>query len=274
MTQDEILTALKQYQDELLAILRRFRKSQSGIDIDSADNFRVRAVVTEALDLLSDFVPASQRHQTLIVQSYNQGISNFTESCSYASVKEIHDTLGTVAARLERNPALLQQPTEVEANRPSEAALLDVIENLLLRYHAVAVQLRKRRQNRDTIDINDEYDVQDLLHALLREHFDDIRPEEWNPSYAGGSSRTDFLLPSIDTFIEVKMTRKGLADREIGEQLIVDIEKYQSHPQCRRLICFVYDPSGYIANPSGIENDLHSKNRDIELQVIISPKQT
>jgi hypothetical protein len=62
------------------------------------------------------------------------------------------------------------------------------------RFHAIARQLAQRRVNKPPFEIKDEYDVQDLLHALLRLHFDDIRPEEWTPSYGGGSSRMDFLL--------------------------------------------------------------------------------
>ena len=48
--------------------------------------------------------------------------------------------------------------------------------------------MRSRYNNRQTSDINDEYDVQDLLHSLLTLYFDDIRREESNPSYAGGAS--------------------------------------------------------------------------------------
>jgi hypothetical protein len=51
------------------------------------------------------------------------------------------------------------------------------IEKLLARFHQVAQQLRKRHGYRDSLRISDEYDVQDLLHALLRIEFDDIRPE-------------------------------------------------------------------------------------------------
>lgn len=42
--------------------------------------------------------------------------------------------------------------------------------------------------------MNDEYDVQDIIHALLKIEFDDIRPEEWGTSYAGSNSRMDFYL--------------------------------------------------------------------------------
>jgi len=48
--------------------------------------------------------------------------------------------------------------------------------------------------NNWALEIRDEYDVQNLLHAILKLHFEDIRPEEWAPSYAASSKRMDFLL--------------------------------------------------------------------------------
>ncbi|BDO02033.1 hypothetical protein KAM622c_16200 [Klebsiella quasipneumoniae subsp. quasipneumoniae] len=65
---------------------------------------------------------------------------------------------------------------------------------VLRRFPAFCRQLKKRYNDRDTIEVNDEYDVQDLVHALLVLHFDDVRPEEASPSYAGSSSRQDFML--------------------------------------------------------------------------------
>jgi len=101
-----------------------------------------------------------------------------------------------------------------------------LLRNLCNRFHRVVRQIRDRHLDRPTLEIDDEYDVQDLMHALLRLLFDDVRAEEWTPSYAGGSSRVDFLLKNERTFVEVKKTRKGLADREIGDQLLLDIERW------------------------------------------------
>ena len=83
-------------------------------------------------------------------------------------------------------------------NNSSDTLLL-----LFSKFHSVAKQLRNRYNNRSTLDVNDEYDVQNLLHALLKLYFDDIRPEEWTPSYAGGCKRMDFLLKDKSTVIEV-----------------------------------------------------------------------
>jgi len=146
------------------------------------------------------------------------------------------------------------------------------VEKACSRFHLVARQLRDRHDDRHTLDITDEYDVQDLLHSLLKIFFDDVRPEEYTPSYAGKASRMDFLLKGLDIVIEVKMTRKGLGEKEVGSQLIEDIARYQKHPECKTLVCFVYDPEGRCANPTGIENDLSGKKDDIEVKVIIVPK--
>lgn len=132
--------------------------------------------------------------------------------------------------------------------------------------------MRSRYSDRDTLEVHDEYDVQDLLHALLHIYFDDIRAEEWTPSYAGGCSRVDFLLKQEQIVIEVKKTRKTLKAKDVGEQLIVDKERYRAHPDCRKLICFVYDPEGWVANPRGLENDLNSEDENFQVSVLIVPK--
>ena len=69
-----------------------------------------------------------------------------------------------------------------------------------------------------------------IAHALLTLEHDDVRPEEWTPSYTGGSSRMDFLLKLEQIVVVAKKTRSGFGARESEEQLMVDIEKYKHHP--------------------------------------------
>jgi hypothetical protein len=82
----------------------------------------------------------------------------------------------------------------------------------------------------------------------------------------------DFLLKKEEIIIEVKETRKGLAGKEVGDQLLVDIQRYQQHLNCKYLVCFIYDPEGRIPNPKGIENDLSKTENDIKIITIITPK--
>lgn len=145
------------------------------------------------------------------------------------------------------------------------------LELIFERFHRVAIQLRERRDKRPALEMNDEYDVQYLLHALLKLQFDDIRPEVWTPHYAGKSSRVDFFVDEIKTVIEVKRTRAGLADGELGDQLIIDVDRYKVYKDCEQLICFVYDPEFRIKNPTGLMNDLNEKHKGF-VKVIIKPK--
>lgn len=147
----------------------------------------------------------------------------------------------------------------------------DVIINILNRFHFVVKQLRDRHDNRETLDVTDEYDVQDLLHSLLYLHCEDIRDEEWSPSYAGKCSRQDFLLKNEKIVIETKKTRKGLDAKKLSDELIIDIARYKTHPDCKTLICFVYDPDERIKNPRGIESDLTKQEDGINIIVIIKP---
>jgi hypothetical protein len=105
-----------------------------------------------------------------------------------------------------------------------------------------------------------------------RLYFDDIRPEEWTPSYAGRSSRMDFLLKSEGIVVEIKKTRRGLDARKVGEELTIDIAHYQSHPDCKMLVCFVYDPENRIANPAGLQRDLSRQSEEFTVKVLICPQ--
>src|SRR6266567_9024337 len=133
---------------------------------------------------------------------------------------------------------------------------VDFVVGLCRRFPLLAGELCNRYSNRPALHIADEYDVQDLLRGVLQLHFDDVRPEEWNPSYGGVQSRSDLLLKPERLVIETKMTRKGLGQRELMQQLIVDKAQYRGHPACGTLVCFVYDPSHRLPNPTAIERDL------------------
>lgn len=139
------------------------------------------------------------------------------------------------------------------------------------RFPRVARQLQERHDGRSAHTVEDEYDVQDLMHALLRIDFDDVRAEEWSPSYAAGASRIDFLLKRERIVLEIKKTRPSLKARELADQLMVDIARYARHPDCEALVCFVYDPELRIGNPAALEDDLSGTREGRDVRVIIAP---
>lgn len=140
------------------------------------------------------------------------------------------------------------------------------------RFPKVARQLQKRHDNRDTIQMRDEHDVQDLLHALLKTEFDDIRAEEYSPSHGGSASRFDFLLKEGKIGIEVKYASQNNTEKKLKKELSEDKEHYRAHPDCEELVCFIYDPERVFGNPTGFEKDISGPSEDLETTVIVSPK--
>lgn len=186
------------------------------------------------------------------------------------SLLNSYDNFQKLAQRLIRQLEI-KSSTSIDAeasNLFQQQSLQAIIE----KFHSVTTQFKNRYDKRPTITVNDEYDVQDLMNGLLRISFEDVRKEEYTPSYAGGSTRVDFLLKREKILIEVKKTRTTLKDKDIGNQLIIDIAHYKSHPDCKQLICFVYDPDNFVSNPRGLEDDLNRLSSDEMLvEVYIRP---
>ncbi len=164
----------------------------------------------------------------------------------------------------------------IEGLGVSSTDLNSYLNNLLSRFHIFAKQLERKPHKKSSfyslnLKINNEYDVQHLLHTILKLKFDDIRVEEYTPSYAGGSTKMDFLLKDYQIVIETKVTSESLRDKEIGKQLIQDIAKYTAHQDCKTLYCFIYDPDGQIINPDGLIKDLSKDDEDLNVIIIINP---
>ena len=157
----------------------------------------------------------------------------------------------------------------------SEKKLLNNSDELLNRifekFHGSCQQLSKRHNNRNTLIIEDEYDVQDYLHSLLTIFFEDIRDEDPVPKTAGASSRGDFFLAKEGIMIETKISSDKNKDKEIGEQIILDIKKYPGNKNVKKIYFFVYNPLYKLKNPVGLEEDL-SKDKNIEVIVKVFPK--
>ncbi len=214
----------------------------------------------------------------LMIRNYDPFNNVLQNYYGRSFIPDIRDMIDQSIGVLE-SPEYIEKMLEYETyktkalnQKTANINALQLVLQICKRFHLVAIQLQYNRySNRDTITINDEYDVQDLLAGLLKVNFDDVRNEEWTPSYAGKSSRVDFLLKREKIIIEVKKTRKPLGVKEVGDQLIIDIDRYKIHPDCNTLICFVYDPGFLIGNPSEIEVDLSGRHNNLDVHVIVAP---
>ena len=215
--------------------------------------------------------------------------TNFLASCIHPLVrpdkKEVAELLSFFNESLRPDGYVLKAAS-IQSGRPIYKAFkigvddeeyivpraIEIIEQLARNFHLVVRKLSQRYNQRPALEIRDEYDVQDLFYALLTPFFEDIRPEEVAPSYAGGHARIDFLIKAEQIVVEIKKTRPSLKARELRDQLIVDKELYRTHPHCRTFIAFVYDPDGYIENAIGFERDLSSTSGDVRVKVIVAPR--
>ncbi|MCC6968222.1 MAG: hypothetical protein IT391_18290 [Nitrospira sp.] len=166
-------------------------------------------------------------------------------------------------------PILAKAP---EAKVSAEHGTLEILRRVCARFHLVARQLRLRKEYRPTLEITDEYDLQDLFYALLRLQFDEVGTEEWTPAYTNGAPRTSYLLDWEKTVVVVKQTRSGLTTRDLAEQIAADAARYSARPNGTTLLCFVYDPDGRVGNPRGLEADLSSTAAAYCIEVIVAPK--
>lgn len=68
--------------------------------------------------------------------------------------------------------------------------------------------------------------------------------------------------------VKAKGDRNGL----LAIQLIEDLDRYKAHPDCKLLLCFVYDPEGHIPNPRGIEGGLSRDKEPFPVKVLMRPR--
>ncbi|SPZ52854.1 PD-(D/E)XK nuclease domain-containing protein [Serratia quinivorans] len=166
----------------------------------------------------------------------------------------------------EETVSTFQQPV-----MPKKVEVL--LERLVKGLQRAMHPLMHRRKGSQSLSFDSEYDVQDLLHSLLRPWVQDIRPEEFTPSYAGSSTRMDFLLPTHKLVLETKIVRDRSHAKKVGDELIIDIEHYRRHSDCKSLWCIIYDPNQYITNSQGLKTDLEgereSKDGEVTVKVYV-----
>lgn len=149
---------------------------------------------------------------------------------------------------------------------------LQILELICRNFDRFVRALRKRHGNRAAFEVNDEYDVQDLMHGILLLHFDVVIPEDTAPARAGNKSRLDFLLKRERVVVETKMTRKGLRQSEAHDELVADRDRYKSHPDCDVLVCLVYDPERLFHNAAAFELDLNNDKDQPRMRAFVCPR--
>lgn len=153
---------------------------------------------------------------------------------------------------------LLDAMSAAPATRLARASGLDAVLTIVDRFAASSSVLANRQRDRTGIRIQDEYDVQDLFHALVLPAVPDIVPEDPAPKIAGKASRLDFTSKSLRLGVELKHVRSAAHGRAVRDELLVDSATYQAHPYVDTVVAFVHDPECHIplSERPAFESDL------------------
>lgn len=201
-------------------------------------------------------------------------------SASTSSTQSIQSEGGHSVVPAPQDPPLDKPSISVHGTPLVESALdsaldqdpLQLIRKVCHRFHAVARHLRLRRDYRPTLEVDDDYDLQDLLCALLKVEFDEVATDEWTPPYTGGASRTTLLVNRDQIAVVAKKTRSGLTTKELADQVAADSAYYSAQGKCSTLLCFLYDPEGRIGSPKRLETTLTSVSEHCRIEVLVAPK--
>lgn len=239
-----------------------------------------------------DFIDWNKYNEELIRQAFNKPQNRYIYEYEYKAsigslfgrpeqksfkewVIEDKNHIGYQVRKLKwffDNIDLFKSGEKITKTDDTKSSLSNLV-NILKRFHKISQALRHRHNNRETILIKDEYDVQDFLYGLVQIHFDDVRKEDYSPSNSGANARIDFVLKKEKIILEIKMTSESLTTKKLGDELLIDIGRYKEYPNCDDLVIFVYDKGDFIRNKQGFITDLQKQTTNsLKITVIINPE--
>lgn len=159
------------------------------------------------------------------------------------------------------------------AGKKEEApdADLALVERLCTRIsNAARIIGNRQRKGKQSYTIADEYDVQDLLHAVLRAYLKYSVQEDPIPKVAGTrSSRADISVQELGILIEVKFVRSPEDQKTIFDDFSRDLVLYTSWSHLKTLLYVIYNSSD-LADPEALQKlsgpkEINGKRFDVRV---------
>jgi REase_DpnII-MboI len=131
-----------------------------------------------------------------------------------------------------------------------------LLTEILEMFPSSAGYLGSRTSKRPSYRLEEEQDLRDLLYVIIKSIFPDARLEEYTRAHAGSAKRIDIVVPGISTVIEVKCVRDARHAKKVADELRIDFESYYVHPDCSKLVAYVWDSNHLLLDRSNFINDL------------------
>jgi hypothetical protein len=126
-------------------------------------------------------------------------------------------------------------PAEGETN---VQLILRVCERLHLAVHLLA----KRGRNKPPVHVADEYDVEDLLSAVLRTYVDfTVTEEPMDRLGAPRSGRAAIAIEDVGVVVRCKYARDAVDRQRLVDEFAADIELYSQWQALRHFVYYIYN---------------------------------
>lgn len=247
---------------KLLSDIPRLRElhPKSNEDIFSRWKESVAFYILTALDNNENH-PIYIRLNQLLSEGQNTGPAFRRQYLRPAELEGVESIIENVISLLEDNNDFASS----SANKQ-----MGILTSVFQNFHRFAHQLQNRQNKAESIFIEDEYALQDFVHAILCLHFNKVEKEIWLPPYCGKASRMDFYLKEERIGIEVKFASKNLMEDKLRKQLIEDKEQYMKSGFFDVIIFFVFNPQMALNKPE-VLYDIEEQTNSCTVIVIVAP---
>ena len=164
---------------------------------------------------------------------------------------------------------ILQKYLKEEKHENDNDCLLQYLQNFYMFLEALT---EKKIDKRSTIKLEDfqnlkienEYDLQHFMYAVLKPLYPDIRKEVSEDSGVG-TVRADLKIPCLEVSIEAKCTRENMSLKKLTEEIEADIVHYKDS----NIVFFIYDRAKIIQDRQNYENHFNHVFDGKKIKVII-----
>jgi hypothetical protein len=156
-------------------------------------------------------------------------------------------------------------------NKSADEVVRDILNNFS---NAIQKIIKNRRKGHPNFEIEDEYDVQDILYVILKSVFPNLRDEDAIGKVGAKTTKIDLIIREERILVEVKMIKeKDSNETHFIEQLKADFESYHECKWLRKLFCFVYDPykkTRDISNFNDLNGERTKGEHNFNVEVIVT----
>lgn len=228
------------------------------------------------IDLYGHNTQPSERYEqwrAYFMSSYNQRDSERTRH--HQIQQDFRDGLKRTLTELDNVIEQLQEKLQhAGVTKMSATAEIQLVLQLCGRLNHSAKVLNRRRKDKLPFEISDEYDVQDLLKAVLRAYFKYSVTEDPIGKLAGSSSRADFAIRELGVIIEAKYVHSPTEQDRITKQFAADVQSYSQWPYLEHFIYLVYGAED-LNEPElldQLEGSLEVSGKRFKAHVVRCPK--